>query len=917
MKLRAESRASRFRLFLFAAFALLAPGAGLVRAQDPPNQVRQDQPEFDQRQTTAAIESLRSSSLEQNIPLTVDQKYELELQQIQEITVDGLQNFLVIDPSVASVRQVGPDKDHLFIQGLSLGLTYVHLWTNEGRKTIQVRVVSTLSRKKEEFRMSRVRRTFQLEQSLSGDVQDIKREDTPGDFLTHNQYYSLLAQGQAGFAQNRTTFRYRDHDGVGHINYLQTEFSNPRFGAAQAGDVTQEVSRLTLPLFFYQGLYLHSPNDLPLRVDMLGGYANRQLWGERNLFEPETTTPFGGARVSLRPVKSFEVFAAGSRGQSALYPEREENRGAGGELHTAHWLARGEAAESVDGKAWYGTLEHRERHWDVLLEQRNVDGDYLTIGGNPWARGQNGQSGAVSFDYGILSFFNLRYDQFRTSYQMSDSHPMSLNREWRGQAKIDARNGVQILQDVSVQDFPGVLGPYRLDFYKTILAKFYPFGEPYISFRRESTVYYEQPERDYGETGLGWGYKTTPYEWLAYLVSMESVASQQLSTGREKMLLKFYTEARLSGSLWRNFEHLLILAYRNETQRFNEDERLVSVQLRNDYFVGQEFRIYVLAEYDGNFASVQPTHSFTARSGLQWNTSFGFTRSPSRVVKGSVFQDLNGDGARESNEPGVAGMTVVLNDRDSVVTDADGNFRFPARRGDLSVRLAQTEKLGPLRLTGSNPQVFPAFGAPGRTVEALFGIAHTGQIGASVYLDLNGNGKLDPDDRPVQKAVVALDPGQPTGQNAATDLSGQLQFSSVQPGARQVQLDVLSLPPDMVAVTPSNLTVSLSEGERQEVVFLIRPARFISGIVYRDRNANGRPDEGEGVPGAVVTAGPASSRTDSDGRFALSDFGSGKLVVDVDRSSLRGLKPARELPQTFDVPADRPFVQRDFDIPIH
>src|SRR5207237_795421 len=80
--------------------------------------------------------------------------------------------------------------------------------------------------------------------------------------------------------------------------------------------------------------------------------------------------------------------------------------------------------------------------------------------------------------------------------------------------------------------------------------------------------------------------------------------------------------------------------------------------------------------------------------------------------------------------------------------------------------------------------------------------------------------------------------------------------------------------------------------------------------VYRDANANGRPDPGEGVPGAVVTVGSQSARADSEGRFALSDFESGKLAVDLDRSTLQGIRPPRELPQTFEVPPDQPFVPR-------
>ena len=47
-------------------------------------------------------------------------------------------------------------------------------------------------------------------------------------------------------------------------------------------------------------------------------------------------------------------------------------------------------------------------------------------------------------------------------------------------------------------------------------------------------------------------------------------------------------------------------------------------------------------------------------------------------VQGSLFVDNNGDGIRQQNEPGLAGVTVYLNSVYPVVTDAQGIYRFPS-----------------------------------------------------------------------------------------------------------------------------------------------------------------------------------------------------------------------------------------------
>ena len=46
-------------------------------------------------------------------------------------------------------------------------------------------------------------------------------------------------------------------------------------------------------------------------------------------------------------------------------------------------------------------------------------------------------------------------------------------------------------------------------------------------------------------------------------------------------------------------------------------------------------------------------------------------------MTGRVFLDANGNGQREANELPAAAVTVVLDGRFSVQTDAEGHFQFP------------------------------------------------------------------------------------------------------------------------------------------------------------------------------------------------------------------------------------------------
>ena len=51
-------------------------------------------------------------------------------------------------------------------------------------------------------------------------------------------------------------------------------------------------------------------------------------------------------------------------------------------------------------------------------------------------------------------------------------------------------------------------------------------------------------------------------------------------------------------------------------------------------------------------------------------------RSGAGAISGSVFFDENGDGARGPNERGAPGVVLILDERQSVVTDNEGRFRF-------------------------------------------------------------------------------------------------------------------------------------------------------------------------------------------------------------------------------------------------
>jgi uncharacterized repeat protein (TIGR01451 family) len=170
-------------------------------------------------------------------------------------------------------------------------------------------------------------------------------------------------------------------------------------------------------------------------------------------------------------------------------------------------------------------------------------------------------------------------------------------------------------------------------------------------------------------------------------------------------------------------------------------------------------------------------------------------------LAGAVFNDTNGNGLRDNNEPGVPGATLRLvgvDDRGNLVdlnTDSgsDGRYRFPGLVG------------GTYELTETQPSGFtdgPDYaGTAGGTVnnDRIVGITlpaaldavnyhfteggNLGAIEGSVWRDDNHNRGRDANEETVGGWIVELRLGATVLQSTTTDTDGGYRFTEVAPGS--------------------------------------------------------------------------------------------------------------------------------------
>ena len=181
----------------------------------------------------------------------------------------------------------------------------------------------------------------------------------------------------------------------------------------------------------------------------------------------------------------------------------------------------------------------------------------------------------------------------------------------------------------------------------------------------------------------------------------------------------------------------------------------------------------------------------------------------------------------------------------------------------------------------------PCFGW-GITFNATFDIPlpfflTKGRINGRAFIDQNGNGAFDGDDRPADHIVVAADRSE-----VSTDADGYFRFPPFYPGT--YTLTTRELPVDAAAAGP--VEIELAAGQTQWIEIPLSPVVVVTGRLFDDADKDGSMDGDEGGFAQVrvlllnESGSVANTFTDLTGRFAFTDVLPGRYTVTMDRESL-------------------------------
>jgi protocatechuate 3,4-dioxygenase beta subunit len=250
----------------------------------------------------------------------------------------------------------------------------------------------------------------------------------------------------------------------------------------------------------------------------------------------------------------------------------------------------------------------------------------------------------------------------------------------------------------------------------------------------------------------------------------------------------------------------------------------------------------------------------------------------------AIYFDIDGDGTQDSNEPGIAGVTVTLkdasgNDIDSdptttgvqpttTVTSSTGQYTF----ADLQFTGYQVVVTPPANFpvqSGDPDTTFNNSSSPTITVanpvnlSQDFGYRGSASLGDNVWYDFDGDGVKDSNEVGIVDVVVSIKWAGPDGifgnaddlvlGTTTTDANGNYVFANLPAGNYEVSLDSSSVN-GTVATTPTTLTQTLTNGQTiTNIDFGLRGTGQVGNLVWKDYDKDGVKDTNEsGLSGAVV-----------------------------------------------------------------
>ena len=261
------------------------------------------------------------------------------------------------------------------------------------------------------------------------------------------------------------------------------------------------------------------------------------------------------------------------------------------------------------------------------------------------------------------------------------------------------------------------------------------------------------------------------------------------------------------------------------------------------------------------------------------NANFGFQGRG--TVSGVAFNDLNGDGVKQTGENGIGGVVISLVGSGTITTTTSGGGSYSF--DDVSEGSYDVEAAVPTGFVRTTLSPVAVSVAPGGSANANFGFQGQGTVGGVAFNDLNGDGVKQVGESGIGGVVISL---MVSGETTPIDVvtttgDGSYSFSDVPEGSYDVEA---GLPTGFVRTTLSPVAVLVAPGGSASANFGFQGQGTVSGEAFNDLNGDGVKQAGEGgIGGVLITLTgrwTLTTTTSSDGSYSFANIPEGSWTVE-------------------------------------
>jgi len=776
------------------------------------------------RPTAQAVEKVveLKPENEKNFPLDV----EIFPNQSFIVRAGRIRRYLAVTEGFVHVDRL--DESSIRVSGVALGPTIFYVWDDNNTRWIFKLQVEPLSR------MDMVQKAWEESGGFKFFYDNDWRSYYKGPKWNTLDRNTVLFDQDAGFSGSTP---YGDFDNsfnwsnIGNHPALKgytVGLSNGHFvyfnGFNVRGfDFTNAFSPLSFPGTTLRGIYFNSPmfNHL-LEYTYVEGSDRRSYGYLSSGLTTSEKSYIEGVQAKLFPLGKNTIIFNYARGYG---PDREsylkdevysiESRHTLGNLGILNEFAY-DGERTASTSAWTLHLPKTV----VRMSFRDIDKEFLTISGRPAGSAEVG--GILGLDWRPNDRFYVTSDTdiYRDRQNFNPGKFDALNYDWNGSTGYNITPTLAWTNNAYYSDTAQLSFPQRsLSATSTLTksSKIDVLGHHTFTVYSGYTYQHSQnvlsPASDYHRDSVFVGsrlsliknlyaYGTYTYSWLDELQTGTRSNPSVLEAGAE------YNKD-LTGTISSNYR----VYYRKESDAasvhsFLAGENSLEESMSLSYRPTRDVQFFA----DARVREVWPHTTDSANyieadvrlgTKIQWDSFFKW--SPSVVVEGCVFKDLNGNGKRDPGEEPIAGARINVGPH-TVITDKNGKYRAVVRAKTVTAILDINSISKGYVLTTANSVRIDTSRAGRHIVD--FGVSSQSGLYGIVFYDANGNGKFDKDDKPIAKARLMLN----GKQIAMTNNDGVYFFNGLKAGTYTISLDVNSIPLQYLPAVAIRQQIEVKEG---------------------------------------------------------------------------------------------------------